>query len=104
VPTLSNISDFGYLLSEGLHGYQNQNWDPAVNNDTFSEYCNNITNDTLIHRNTTLPSSEGIQEIFSLAGAADILSNGTNLTNRMLNYIGYVMLLYKSPSLLQDLL
>ncbi|KAF2093823.1 peptidase S28 [Rhizodiscina lignyota] len=86
---LTHNQDFAYLLSSGVMGWQSRNWDPAVNNPSFDQYCGNVTSDSLIYPNTSSSLAQTVQNILSVGGFDDYGSNST-LVNRMLNYIGYI--------------
>lgn len=84
---LGNITrddDFANSLTGGIAQLQGTNWDPAVNSTEFGTYCDTISSDKILYNNTVFKTSE-VNELLQVAGYGD----GT-LTNRMLNYIGYV--------------
>jgi Serine carboxypeptidase S28 len=86
---LSNVTydnDFAYLLSFGISGWQGRNWDPAVNDPSFSEYCDNITSNDILYPEI----SSMARSVRNLLSAADYGGQQDILTNRMLNWIGYV--------------
>ncbi|EED18492.1 extracelular serine carboxypeptidase, putative [Talaromyces stipitatus ATCC 10500] len=88
---LSHVDDFANVLSYPLSSWQGRNWDPAVNDPTFFEYCVNITvADTLLYNDTS--SSEDIEkaaELVALAGWDDPKVN-RHLTTQLLNFAGYL--------------
>lgn len=72
-------------LYEGVYSWQGRNWDPAIGDGTFSNWCQAITSSKLKY-----PSSAAAN-----ASAAQILEatgyGGNNtLTLRLLNYAGYL--------------
>lgn len=80
--------DFASVLSYGIGSWQSLNWDPAVSDPAVFEYCNNITSDALLYPGTTDLQSD-VEELLKVGGYSDEVSA---LTNRMLNYVGYVNL------------
>lgn len=67
--------------------WQNRNWDPAVNDPTFSEYCGNITNSTNLW-----PSTEPLAStVPSLIEAGGWANESSTLTTAMLNLIGFTV-------------
>lgn len=86
---LGNVTrddDFANALTGGISQLQSTNWDPAVNSTAFGTYCDTISSDKILYNNTVSKTSEVI-ELLKIAGYGDDI--GT-LTNRMLNYIGYI--------------
>lgn len=81
-------NDFANVLSvdaSGLSYWQSLNWDPSVSDDTFYEYCDVISNTSIVYPNTTNLSST----------AAYLIQEGghnatTALVNQMLNFIGWI--------------
>ncbi|KAK5655498.1 hypothetical protein OQA88_5769 [Cercophora sp. LCS_1] len=83
---LTRNDDFANTLSWGISKMQAMNWDPAVNSTKFGEYCNNISSSALLY--PTLASLEPeAQEILAAGGYKHEVDK---LTNRLLNYVGYV--------------
>ena len=82
---LTHNDDFANVLSEGIGYWQNRNWDPAVNDPTFDEYCGNITSSTLTFKAATAPLTKMVTSLIEAGGWAGKLS-----TTSMLNYIGWV--------------
>jgi hypothetical protein len=78
--------DFANALSFGIGAWQGKNWDPAVNDPSFSEYCGNITSDSILYPETSALK----QPVKKLLGVAGYATESATLTNRMLNWIGYV--------------
>lgn len=78
--------DFAGALSGGITGLQNTNWDPAVNSTAFGTYCNILSNNSVVYSSTESLRSE-VAELLGVGGYADEVNT---LTNRMLNYIGYI--------------
>lgn len=87
--------DFANALSYGIGGWQGRNWDPAVNDPSFSRYCGNITaNSTLLPASASLTST-----VKHLVAAGGYASQSTVLTTQMLNYISYVNVTLVQPCL-----
>lgn len=86
---LGNVTrdnDFANALSGGISQLQGTNWDPAVNSTNFGTYCDTISSDQLLHNATVSKTSE-VVELLKVAGYGN---DTARLTNRMLNYIGYI--------------
>ena len=75
--------DFANTISFGIAGLQNTNWDPEEDTSDFGFYCASVSSDQILFASTRhlIPS---VQKFLAAAGY------GKELTNRMLNYIGYV--------------
>jgi hypothetical protein len=82
---LTHNDDFANVLSLGIGYWQNRNWDPAVNDPTFDEYCGNITASTLTYEAETSSLSNTATSLIEAGGWGGKLS-----TTSMLNYIGWV--------------
>lgn len=86
--------DFANVLSYGIGGWQGRNWDPAANDPTFSEYCGNMTANTILY-----PATKKLTKT-----AEHLLHEGgyghetKSLLTHMLNYIGYVNLTIVTPA------
>ncbi|KAL8829564.1 MAG: hypothetical protein Q9191_001941 [Dirinaria sp. TL-2023a] len=79
-------NDFMNTLSFGLGGWQGRNWDPAVNDPTFSEYCGNITaNSTL--RVTSGNATSIAEYLIAFGGYGAPIST---ILSPMLNFAGWV--------------
>ncbi len=78
--------DFAGSIIGGIYDLQSYNWDPAVGATSFFDYCDAISNDTVVHPGTE-SRREAAQELLRIGGYEAELDT---LTNRMLNYIGEV--------------
>ena len=78
--------DFANTLSFGIGGWQGRNWDPAINDPTFFEYCGNVSSSSILYPATT-PLTLTVHKLLNVAGYGTQLST---LTTPMLNYIGYI--------------
>ncbi|KAL8711520.1 MAG: hypothetical protein Q9225_007110 [Loekoesia sp. 1 TL-2023] len=87
--------DFAQVLSYPIGGWQGRNWDPAVNDPSFYEYCDNITSPSLIN-NTTANATTTVRQLLTAGGYANQLST---LTTPMLNFINYIQKNYVTPVL-----
>ena len=86
---LANIThndDFASVLSSGLDAFQGTNWDPAVSDPDFGYFCGNLTSDTLLYPDLDNRSST----VKSLLGATSYREDTAELTQPMLNFIGWV--------------
>ncbi|KAF2404393.1 serine carboxypeptidase S28 [Trichodelitschia bisporula] len=86
---LSNITDdtdfASALVTYGIGGWQGRNWDPEVNDPTFSEYCGNITSDKLLY-SWTISLEPALVDLIEASGETDFSSN---FTTHLLNLVGY---------------
>ncbi|ODH19671.1 hypothetical protein ACO22_06149 [Paracoccidioides brasiliensis] len=82
---LTHIDDFAYVLSFGITYWQERNWDPKVSLPNFDFYCGNITVDELLYKNGNLRG-----EARALLAAAGYFAQTNALTNRLLNFAGFV--------------
>ncbi|AEO54489.1 hypothetical protein MYCTH_2297119 [Thermothelomyces thermophilus ATCC 42464] len=78
--------DFANAISWGIGGLQGLNWDPALNDTGFGEYCNNLTATKPLY--PTSPALE--QEARELVKAGGYGKEADTLTTQLLNYMGYV--------------
>ncbi|KAK8151696.1 serine carboxypeptidase S28-domain-containing protein [Phyllosticta citrichinensis] len=85
---LTYNDDFANLLSYGISGWQSRNWDPEENDPSFSEYCANITSDSLLYPGTAALNSTA----YDLLDAGGYSEQASRLAPRLLNFIGYVNL------------
>lgn len=112
-------NDFANAIAAGVGSWQGRNWDPALNDPTFFEYCGNLTATTIQYPSTSGLSStvQGLLEAANSpnwggwgwrgghdgppsSGSAGWNSRGPpsygsaadkgNLTIAMLNYIGWL--------------
>lgn len=82
---LTYATDFANVLSNGIGGWQSQNWDPALNSESFDEYCGNVSSDRDLY-NTPNSQSSTVKSLLDVAGyGAD-----SYLVTRMNNYIGWI--------------
>jgi hypothetical protein len=84
---LSNVTydnDFAYVLTNGIGNWQSLNWDPAMSDDEFYNYCGNITSSDVLYP-TTEPERP---EVTNLVDEGGYEGNSTLVTH-MLNMIGY---------------
>ena len=78
--------DFASVLGSGVGGWQGRNWDPAVNDPAFSQYCGNITSNSTLHPATANLTST----VKQLVAAGGYASQSATLTTQMLNLISYL--------------
>lgn len=72
-------------LSYGIGGWQGRNWDPEVNDPTFSEYCGNLTaNSTL--RPTSAEATKTAEQLINLGGYGKQIDS---LLRSLLNFAGW---------------
>ena len=84
--TLTYDDDFMNVVGYALGYWQSRNWDPAVNDPTFSYYCGNLTSTKLLY-----PATASLKGAATKLIAAGGWSNSTStLTPAMLNMIGFI--------------
>ncbi|KUJ19308.1 uncharacterized protein LY89DRAFT_488275 [Mollisia scopiformis] len=86
LPNVTYDDDFASVVSAGIDSWQGLNWDPAVNDPSFTLYCGNITSDDLIYPDTEDLTST-VQDLLSKGGYSTEVSN---LTTPLLNWIGWL--------------
>ena len=91
--------DFANVLSYGIGGWQGRNWDPAVNDPSFSQYCGNLTSNTTLYPSTPNETST----IKSLIRASGYGNQSALLTTQMQNFIGYVNTTFILPCIQEGL-
>ncbi len=74
------------MLSDGVSTWQGRNWDPSVNDARFDTYCAKMESDQVLYPETQ-KKREAVEELLRVGGYGDHVPA---LTNRMLNYIGWV--------------
>ena len=82
---ISNMADFANVLASGIYGWQGTNWDPAISDPSFFEYCGNITARELLHP----VEEETVDKAKAILRAAGYRQGGKTLT-QLLNWVGYV--------------
>ena len=82
------------MLSDGVGGWQGRNWDPEVGDNSFYNYCGNISSNTSLYANQISQSLyTSVEDIVSTAG----YGGQPYLVNRMLNWIGWLNVTQVSP-------
>ncbi|KAI5459445.1 peptidase S28 [Mariannaea sp. PMI_226] len=78
--------DFANVLSRGISGLQASNWDPEEDDSDFAFYCSSISSADIL-----FASSRSLAPVAKqLLRAGGYETEVDVLTNRMLNYIGYI--------------
>ncbi|KAL8935307.1 MAG: hypothetical protein Q9216_005493 [Gyalolechia sp. 2 TL-2023] len=104
---VTHDDDFAQVLSYPIGGWQGRNWDPAVNDPSFSEYCANITSPTTTTTTTMISNSSNTntntntttETIHQLLTAAGYANQTSTLTVPMHNFITYIQTTYVQPIL-----
>ncbi|KAJ4258764.1 hypothetical protein NW762_007851 [Fusarium torreyae] len=78
--------DFAYTISQGIGGLQGNNWDPAQDSSDFGLYCGSVSSDALLFASTRHLTPYVKKWLSSHGDKKEV----KYLTNRFLNYIGYV--------------
>ncbi|KAF4447170.1 hypothetical protein F53441_9315 [Fusarium austroafricanum] len=78
--------DFANAISRGIGGLQGNNWDPSSDSSAFGIYCGSVSTDAVLYASTRhlLPY---VKKWLSSHGDKNDVKY---LTNRFLNYIGYI--------------
>lgn len=90
---LTYDDDFANLLSSGIGGWQSRNWDPAVNDPSFSYYCGNITAKSALYPGTA-ELKPSVEKLIAAGGHGE---DGDEFTTQFLNWVGYVNLTEVAP-------
>lgn len=83
---VTNSTDFASSIAKGIEGLQGTNWDPAENDTTLGDYCDTITNTSLVYDGTASKKDE----VLALLNAGGYAAEADTLTYPMLNYIGWI--------------
>ncbi|KAK4939759.1 hypothetical protein LTR10_020043 [Elasticomyces elasticus] len=83
--TLTYNDDFANIVSSGIGGWQNRNWDPAVNSPEFSYYCGNISSTQVLWPGYSTMASTAS----SLIEAGGWGNETATLTNSLLNMMAF---------------
>ncbi len=86
LPNVTYDNDFAAVVGYGIDSWQGKNWDPAVNDPSFDEYCGNITSSAVIYSDTKKLTST-VQDLLKKGGYASELHS---LTTPLLNWIGWL--------------
>ncbi|GFP60578.1 hypothetical protein ACSS6W_005986 [Trichoderma asperelloides] len=78
--------EFASTITRGLNGLQSTNWDPEEDVTSLGIYCAVVSSDVQLF-SSTLHLIPTVQKLVQEAGFA---SESDALSNRMLNYIGYI--------------
>ncbi|KAK7422471.1 hypothetical protein QQZ08_009459 [Neonectria magnoliae] len=78
--------DFASALSRGITGLQSSNWDPEHDTSDFGFYCSSVSSDHVLFSSTR----HLIPTVKRLLSAGGYKAQAESLTNRVLNYIGYI--------------
>ncbi|KAL7920236.1 serine carboxypeptidase S28 domain-containing protein [Trichoderma austrokoningii] len=78
--------EFASTIIRGLYGLQSTNWDPEEDETSFGVYCAIINSDSQLFSST----AHLTPTVWELVKEAGFGIESQELTNRMLNYIGYI--------------
>ncbi|KPM43309.1 hypothetical protein AK830_g3260 [Neonectria ditissima] len=78
--------DFASAISRGITGLQSSNWDPEQDSSDFGFYCSSISSDHMLFSSTR----HLVPTVKRLLSAGGYKAQAESLTNRVLNYIGYI--------------
>lgn len=88
---LTYDDDFAALLSTGLEGWQDTNWDPKVSSPHFGWYCGNVTAPTLL-----FPALEAQRTVAqALLATTTYADDAATLSGALLNFAGWVRATYR---------
>ncbi|KAL1957432.1 hypothetical protein VTO42DRAFT_6000 [Malbranchea cinnamomea] len=91
---LTHLDDFANVLASGIYGWQSTNWDPAISNPSFFEYCGNIT----AHKRLYPVDEKQEQNAKALIKAAGY-GRQKHILIRLLNFVGYIKTTQVTPCL-----
>ncbi|KAI1339421.1 peptidase S28 [Xylariaceae sp. FL0016] len=83
LPNVTHDADFASAINGGIYGLQSLNWDPTQSDDGFWRYCNATSSEAPLYPLLETRRAS-VDELVKVGGY------GSNLTNHMLNWIGYV--------------
>ncbi|KAF1808861.1 hypothetical protein P152DRAFT_452514 [Eremomyces bilateralis CBS 781.70] len=87
---IEHSGDFATVLAYGVWGWQGRNWDPAINDGSFAEYCGNVTADSILYPDTASLKPA----VAKLASSADV---SPKIVTPLLNLIGYTQISTLAP-------
>ena len=79
------MDDFANTLTGGVGGWQGRNWDPAVNDPTFTNFCKAMTANSTLY-----PETKNLTKQVEYLIQQGNYANDSSILTHMLNYIGYV--------------
>jgi hypothetical protein len=83
---LSRSDDFANAINGGIYGLQGTNWDPAQNDTSYGDYCDDVSSNELRYPKLKCLTSE-VRKLIKAGGYGHEVDE---LINPMLNYIGFV--------------
>lgn len=86
LPNVTYNDDFANVLSFGIQGWQSRNWDPAVNDPSYAQFCANITSKSPLYS----PSSTLKNSVHELLTEGGYGKEASALTTPFLNWIGWL--------------
>lgn len=86
LPNVTYNDDFMTVVGYGIDAWQGKNWDPAINDPSFDEYCSNITSTSLLYPELQSQTSI-VQELLKKGGYGSEVST---LTTPILNWVGWL--------------
>ncbi|MCJ1479826.1 hypothetical protein MMC13_008512 [Lambiella insularis] len=93
MPNVTYNDDFASIIGAGVGQWQGKNWDPAVNDPLFAQYCSNISTETVLYP-ATVSLKPSIKKILAAGGYAD---QAASLVPRVMNYVGWLNLTEIAP-------
>lgn len=85
LPNVTDDADFANQLAQGVGYWQSLNWDPEVTDNTFYDYCNNLTSLDVLY-----PSTESKRSTAEYLLEQGGYTAKKSLVNQLLNYIGWI--------------
>jgi hypothetical protein len=86
LPNVTYNDDFAQAIASGLDSWQNKNWDPALNDPTFDDWCSTITNSSIVYSDTE-SLKPTVQDLLKKGGYSHEVNS---LTTPFLNWIGWL--------------
>lgn len=86
LPNVTHNDDFAAAIGLGIDSWQGKNWDPALNDPTFDEFCANASSQKLLWP-ATAPLKSTAQDLLAKGGWGN---ESATLTTPLLNWIGWL--------------
>ncbi|TAQ86073.1 hypothetical protein B7494_g5611 [Chlorociboria aeruginascens] len=91
LPNVTYDNDFANTVAYGIEEWQGKNWDPAVNDPSFDEYCGNLTSTEVIWPQTEELTST-VQDLLTKGGYGDEVGNLTTATLNMIGWLAWYII------------
>jgi hypothetical protein len=86
LPNVTYDDDFAQAIATAFEYWQSKNWDPALNDPTFDNWCSAITNSSIVYSDTESLKPK-VQDLLKKGGYSHEVGS---LTTPFLNWIGWL--------------